>query len=344
MIKLVFSAFIVGALTLSIQAMEQDSSTPINILPAEIKTLILADVEPHDVASFARTKKEHAQLVEAWLESPQVIGNLLMQVVPKVHADIQENFPTTHFESTLIETALKCGKVSAAEWLNVYKHDKPGVQELLNRYLSTYIKDLQAVRFLVKSGADINRKNQLSGETALIIISHSYEIKPQIAEIAKFIIDNNAQLNLTDLKGNTALHTAIGTKQEKIALMLIQAGADINLFNAKGETPLSLAITGRSIPLVEALIAKNVDVNKAKKGEPTPLINATIAYCRFYSTHALKQKLQKSITIMELLLKAGADVHAQTNQHSTALDIATHDNVPEAIELLKKYGADASEA
>jgi ankyrin repeat protein len=340
MIKRVFSAFIIGIFTLSIQAMEQDSSALIDILPNEIKCHILFFIEPKDVAAFALTDSKHAQLVAEWLENPQVIGNVITKIAARTHR-------------TVIKIALICGKESAAQWLNSYRHNKPDIQQVLNHYLGVHIADLQAIRFLVKSGANINRQAPVSRETPLITISHYDEKSPHIAEIAKFLLDNNAQLNLTDFQGNTALHIAIAHEQKEIALMLIQAGADINLANGQEATPLLLALFVGSIPIAESLIAKNVNVNQTDAKGYTPVMKAITSYWEhsLWDFHIFNIGLNKDdwesfldnlITIIELLLKAGANVDAQNTDGFTALDIAIRLDRQEVIKLLKKYDAKVS--
>jgi hypothetical protein len=69
-------------------------------------------------------------------------------------------------------------------------------------------------------------------------------------EIAKLLIDAGADLNVQDIRGNTALLRTLSTPytneaKTEIAKLLIDAGADLNVRNKKGKTALMLAIENK---------------------------------------------------------------------------------------------------
>ncbi|KAI0034560.1 ankyrin repeat-containing domain protein, partial [Vararia minispora EC-137] len=57
-------------------------------------------------------------------------------------------------------------------------------------------------------------------------------------EIARYLIDQMADVNKVDGSGWTALHIAASAGQEEIVKELVGAGADLNKRNDKGLTPL----------------------------------------------------------------------------------------------------------
>lgn len=92
--------------------------------------------------------------------------------------------------------------------------------------------NLEAVKKHVEAGTDINRKDQMSGSTPLILASTFG--KPAIA---KALIDAGANLNLKNNEGSTALHAAAFFCRVEIVQMLIDAGADKTIKNNFGATP-----------------------------------------------------------------------------------------------------------
>src|SRR5437868_1869212 len=84
---------------------------------------------------------------------------------------------------------------------------------------------------------------------------------------------------------------------------LLAAGADPNAVDHRGESVLHYAATFATPTMVQQLLERKPDVNVRNAAGETPLITAMTA------------------RVMELLLAAGADVHARRNDGLTALDI-----------------------
>jgi hypothetical protein len=91
------------------------------------------------------------------------------------------------------------------------------------------------MKFLIFSGADINKKDNKS-ETPL-----TTAIKNNDFKAVQILIDAGANLNEPDVLKRTPLIYAIEKNYEDIAIYLIEKGADINITNAEGEGTLSIA-------------------------------------------------------------------------------------------------------
>ncbi len=92
--------------------------------------------------------------------------------------------------------------------------------------------NFEAVKQHIEAGTDINEKDVMSGSTPLITAA-SFD-KP---EIAKVLIDANADLSLKNNDGSTALHSAAFFGRIEIVQMLIDAKADKTIRNNFGATP-----------------------------------------------------------------------------------------------------------
>ena len=100
--------------------------------------------------------------------------------------------------------------------------------------------NVEAVRRLVDAGADVNLPND-EGDTPLISVA-CYNSIPQNVEIAKILMDNEADINAQEDANNlTALHCAIVRQQFSLAVFLLdQKDVDLSLADDDGDTVLHM--------------------------------------------------------------------------------------------------------
>lgn len=98
--------------------------------------------------------------------------------------------------------------------------------ENLNLFLITSATkgQIEEVRKALKSGADINYKENQLGSTALIKASQK-----GYPEIVKLLIERGAKLDIQRNDGGTALHMAAQNGHAEIIKLLIEGGANLNL-------------------------------------------------------------------------------------------------------------------
>jgi len=130
---------------------------------------------------------------------------------------------------------------------------------------------LDVVKQHLKAGTDVNQKEPMSNATPLM--SAITFNKP---EIAKALIEANADLSLKNNDGSTALHTAAFFGRIKMVQMLLDAKADKTIKNNFGATPRE-TVLGEFVkvkPIYEMLIQQLkpmgfvLDLNKVKKARP----------------------------------------------------------------------------
>ena len=116
-------------------------------------------------------------------------------------------------------------------------------------------------------------------------------------ENLKTLIKLGADIDATDSKKNTALHTAASQGYTKTVKALMEEGADLGKQNGFGKTALHLAAEKGHIKTVIALIEKNPDiVNKTDRFKNTAL-------------HLAAEKRYENI--VEVLIKARANQNAE---------------------------------
>ena len=131
--------------------------------------------------------------------------------------------------------------------------------------------NLDAVKQHIEAGTDINQKEAMSGSTPLM--SAATFNKP---EIAKVLINANADLSVKNNDGGTALHTAAFFGRIEIVQLLIDAKSDKTVRNNYGATARETAMVdfAQMKPIYEMLIQQlqpmgfTLDLNELQKALP----------------------------------------------------------------------------
>jgi ankyrin repeat protein len=131
--------------------------------------------------------------------------------------------------------------------------------------------NLEMVKQHIEAGTDINQKEAMSGSTPLI--SAATFNKP---EIAKALIDAQANLSIKNNDGSTALHTAAFFGRIEIVQMLINAKADKTIRNNFGATARETVMGdfAEIKPFYDMLIQQlkpmgfKLDMNELQKARP----------------------------------------------------------------------------
>jgi len=118
------------------------------------------------------------------------------------------------------------------EMVNAYSED--GFQPL---GLAAYFGKVEAVKYLIKAGAEINSpsKNSLKVTPLQSAVAGGHK------EITRLLLEAGANPNVREGNGNTPLHTAAYNGDIEIVRSLIFGGADLEAINVDRETPLDRA-------------------------------------------------------------------------------------------------------
>jgi uncharacterized protein len=195
--------------------------------------------------------------------------------------------------------------------------------------------DLESVKVLLKAKADING-TAADGTTPLLIA-----IVNEHRTLAKYLVDQGANLNLSDDKGRTPLYAAIDMRNLE--------------WSTRPAPPEKDAYT--DLELINALIAKGANVN-AKLTKKLPLRGQPSFDGRWANqagaTPFWRAAQSDDVTVMRILLKAGANALEASADKTTPLMVAagvgwsdgqSHGNqaeAPEAIQICLDAGADVN--
>jgi uncharacterized protein len=147
------------------------------------------------------------------------------------------------------------------------------------------------------------------------------------------LLQRNADVNVPQVDGTTALHWAARLDDLETADMLIRAGANASAMNREGATPMMLAALNGSAPMIEKLINAGANANApltqhgdtalmmaARTGKPEA-VNVLLAHGASVSaretwggtTALMWAAAERHPAIVKILIEHGADVNARSN-------------------------------
>lgn len=157
-------------------------------------------------------------------------------------------------------------------------------------------------------------------------------------ECVKFLVANGADVNAKSIVNKTTAIFEAST--EEIARFLVEKGARVDIIGSSGRVPLDYAIQGKHIEVVQFLIDCGVDVNyQASSGFHTMMQWALIEM-KTDKRSGCSDPLEVSRQIIEILLNAGGDPNQRNRSGTTVLHMSVGSKYKSIIELLLSHGAD----
>uniref|UniRef100_A0A6B2L194 Palmitoyltransferase n=1 Tax=Arcella intermedia TaxID=1963864 RepID=A0A6B2L194_9EUKA len=156
------------------------------------------------------------------------------------------------------------------------------------------------VQLLILKNAPIDPEN-LKQQTPLHLA-----IKAGNVSITKVLLQGGAAIHKADRWGHDAISHAVHHKDTTMLHLLFLMGGNGNSKDNNGNTPLHHAVDKEYLGIVEILLSNNCDPNiQDSKGNT-----------------ALHYAAKKNSSIYLLLLKNGAEMFVENNEHETPADIA----------------------
>lgn len=184
--------------------------------------------------------------------------------------------------------------------------------------------DIELVKFAIRSGADVNVKNEDGCTPLMMAITKGNE---HADKIIRLLLAFGADVNKKDNKGETALMKT--NSSEKLIKLLISSGADINAKDNHGYTALMKATKECKTEKLEYLLKHNPNLEIKDNEGNTALL---LAMDKGYTNPA------------RALLSAGANVEIRDGKNNTALIRAVRANAghsADMVRLLAYYNANA---
>ncbi|KAL8548083.1 hypothetical protein ACS0TY_007413 [Phlomoides rotata] len=171
--------------------------------------------------------------------------------------------------------------------------------------------------FLIEEvNVDVNIQTE-RGDTPLL-----HAVKEGHVNTAKYLIDHDAEIAMSDSKGCTSFHYAAQRDNKELMLLLLMKGANIEAKSVDG-TPLQCAALSGNVDTVRFLLERGAEPNSICTLSGSPLICAIKSH---------------SFECMELLLKAGAE--SNTSLHGLGpLALAASEGQTKFLKPLLEAGA-----
>lgn len=254
------------------------------------------------------------------------------------------------------------------------KHDTTGFLDLLDQKIKSNVNivnskgdplllvaatlgNADAVKQLILAGADVNKKNAFTRDTALLR-SLYYTDNTDIARLLVYAgADINAVNNykhspmflalekqrgeLVDLFLSSGVKEGLSTdylfracakKNYMGVLAMLKGGVDPNVSNEKGNTPLIISASLGDLDSVRDLLAYRADINAANKDGNTALIYAA----RYHHPQVVRELLKPQT------MQVPVDVNAQNKRGQTALYWAASKGYVDIVKRLLAADADAT--
>lgn len=116
--------------------------------------------------------------------------------------------------------------------------------------LACYFGQYEVARYLVLKGADVN----LPSNNGFKVYPIHSAAAGNYTDIARMLIENNAQINVRQQAGVTPLHSAAQNGNIDLLILLLEHGADINIRMEGGKLPADLAREKGFEEIAEALM------------------------------------------------------------------------------------------
>ncbi|XP_064643188.1 uncharacterized protein LOC135497311 [Lineus longissimus] len=182
---------------------------------------------------------------------------------------------------------------------------------------------VSALQSLVKDGADVNAKDKVSDQTALM-----YSTANGNSDVTSYLVEAGADVNARDNTGQSALMIAAQVGYSDIAKCLVEAGADVNAQDIYNKSALWLSAWYGHIDIVGYLIEAGADVDVEAKRDDT----STNAFAI-----AMATEFGHKETVLALI-KAGANINLYFNER-TLLSIAATNGHKDVFLALHEAGA-----
>ncbi|XP_028966676.1 poly [ADP-ribose] polymerase tankyrase-1 [Galendromus occidentalis] len=201
------------------------------------------------------------------------------------------------------------------------------------------------VEILIRKGAHVNDKNKQMLSPLHIAADHTF------LDMIDLLLKNGAKINALDGNGESALHRCGRSGNLSACRTLLALGIDAQLVNSKGETAAQVAkdevrkllteLSEDSISeyqLLEASKAGDIDIVEGILNLRPDLVNCRDVDGR-QSTPLHFAAGYNRVSVVECLLKTGADVHAKDKGGLVPLHNACSYGHYEVALLLVKHGA-----
>lgn len=197
-------------------------------------------------------------------------------------------------------------------------------QSLPELHKAVIRSDKEKIKNLVSTGVNLEERDK-NGETALF-----YALDNNRINIARFLIENHADVNVVNYFGRPVVQGAIVNNQYDLIKLMIDH--NLNLQNSNGNSTALTIVCNRkqvNFKILQLFVDKGVDINAKDKNQYSPLMYLTI-------------KEEPNLDIIRYMIKKGADVNAKDRSGKSIIRLLIESRTLnlDLVKLLVENGAD----
>ncbi|WP_353279364.1 ankyrin repeat domain-containing protein [Wolbachia endosymbiont (group A) of Cydia amplana] len=215
-----------------------------------------------------------------------------------------------------------------AEILQALINNKYGSEQDSLLHLAAMIGEVNAVRYLIRKGIDVNVRNALHHTPLHLAAGIGH------AEVVKILIrEGKAEIEVFDARNQTPMHYAVNNKKLEIVKLLLELGADVNSArvgqNSMKLSPVHIAVSNTNYDERDLCL----DILKCLIKEPNAQVNL-----QDYENKTPLHYAERLKTIEVLLTREDIDPLVKDDSGKTPFDYAK----PEIKKALvsNKYGSE----
>lgn len=196
--------------------------------------------------------------------SLEIIKCLINQPSVDINAQGPEGKTPLHY-------AIELDELSLVDLLLNKKSINPLITDSEGKSALDYARDIKRKEILQ---ALINNKYGTDKDSLLHLAAMMGEINA-----VRFLINSGVNVNIQNALLHTPLHLAAGAGHKEIVEILVKQGnAAIDVFDARNQTPMHYAVNNKELEIVKLLLELGGDVNRVREGQGSmklsPLHNA----------------------------------------------------------------------
>ncbi|UXX40504.1 MULTISPECIES: ankyrin repeat domain-containing protein [unclassified Wolbachia] len=215
-----------------------------------------------------------------------------------------------------------------AEILKALISNKYGLEQDSLLHLAAMIGEVNAVRYLIGKGIDVNVRNTLHHTPLHLAAGIGH------AEVVKILIrEGKAEIDVFDARNQTPMHYAVNNKKLEIVKLLLKLGADVNSArmgqNSMKLSPVHIAVSNTNYDERDLCL----DILKCLIREPNAQVNL-----QDYENKTPLHYAERLKTIEVLLTREDIDPLVKDDSGKTPFDYAKPE-IKKAL-ISNKYGSE----
>lgn len=161
---------------------------------------------------------------------------------------------------TPLHCAIEFDELSMVDLLLTKKNINPFVEDNEGKTSLDYAKEAKKAEILQ---ALISNKYGSEQDSLLHLAAMIGEVNA-----VRYLIGKGIDVNVRNALHHTPLHLAAGIGHENVVKILVEEGkAEIDVFDARNQTPMHYAVNNKKLEIVKLLLKLGADVNSARMGQ-----------------------------------------------------------------------------